>query len=310
MSNSIKKPDMSVEIAGVTLKNPIITASGTCGYGMEYLPYYSPADIGAITVKAVTLEKRAGNPPPRIAETPSGILNSIGLQNPGVEHFLQYELPELRKIDDTVIIANIAGKTEDEYCEVARRLQGSAVDMIEMNISCPNVKEGGAAFGTNRDTVERITSLVKKCTDKPLIVKLSPNVTSITEMAKAAEAGGADALSLINTLLGMRIDIKTKRPIMANNVGGLSGPAVFPVAVRMVWQVRGAVSLPIIGMGGVATPEMAAELMIAGADAVSIGTAMFTDPYAPVKIRDGLEKICTDKGLSSVRELTATVVPN
>ncbi len=303
------KPDMSVEIAGVRFKNPVVTASGTCGYGREYMPYYSPADIGAITVKAVTLEPRAGNRPPRIAETPGGILNSIGLQNPGVEYFIENEIPNLKGLGATVIV-NIAGRTVDEYCAVAERLDSQDIDMIEMNISCPNVKEGGVAFGTSAASVEAVTSAVRAATSKPLIVKLSPNVTDITEMARAAQAGGADALSLINTLLGMRIDINSRRPIMANNVGGLSGAAIFPVAVRMIWQVRNAVSLPIIGMGGVCDADMAIEMMMAGANAVAIGTAAFTDPYAPISVRDGIERFCIDKGIAKVTDLTGTVVPN
>lgn len=295
--------DMTVEIAGVRLRNPVITASGTCGYGKEYTPYYMPDKIGAITVKALTLEPREGNPTPRIAETPSGVLNAIGLQNPGVRYFIKNELPGLKKLN-AVVIANIAGATVEEYCAVAEILSETAVDMFEINISCPNVKEGGVAFGTDPRMVERITAQVKRFSSKPVIIKLSPNVTDITVTAKAAEAGGADALSLINTLIGMRFDLNKYRPLLANGTGGLSGPAIFPVALRMVWQTRAAVSLPIIGMGGIATADDAAEMMIAGADAVAVGTAAFINPRAPVEIAAGLEAFCEKKGHKCVRELS------
>lgn len=298
----MKTPDMSVKLAGVTLKNPVITASGTCGYGKEYLPFYSPDELGAITVKCVTLEGREGNPTPRIAETPAGMLNAIGLQNPGAAHFIEHELPWLKERGATVIV-NIAGNTIDEYVEVARLVDSADIDMIELNISCPNVKKGGIAFGVDPAAVESVTRAVKDAVRKPLIVKLSPNVADITETARAAEAGGADVLSLINTLLGMKIDIHARKPLLANGTGGLSGPAVLPVAVRMVWQVARAVKLPIIGMGGVHDTESALELLMAGADAVAVGTAMFTDPYAPIKIRDGLEQFCRENGYSSPAEL-------
>ena len=291
-------PDMSVNIAGVTLKNPVVTASGTCGYGEEYLPYYKPEELGAITVKCVTLEPRAGNPTPRVAETPSGMLNAIGLQNPGVEHFIARELPWLKARGATLIV-NVAGYTVEDYVAVASLIDASDADMIELNISCPNVKKGGIAFGVDPAAVENVTGAVKKAIKKPLIVKLSPNVSDITETARAAQSGGADALSLINTLLGMKIDIRTKRPLLANGTGGLSGPAIFPVAVRMVWQVRRAVSLPIIGMGGICDADSAVEMLMAGADAVAVGTAMFADPYAPVKIRDGIERFCSENGYNS-----------
>ncbi len=300
--------DLSVNFAGVTLKNPVVTVSGTCGFGAEYSPYYLPEQLGAIAVKGMTLAPRLGNPPPRIAETPSGILNSIGLQNPGVESFIENDLPDL-KADGATVIANISGSTIADYCRVAEILSETEVDFIEMNISCPNVKEGGVAFGTNAKTIHEITSEVKKHSTKPIIVKLSPNVTDITEMARAAEAGGANALSLINTLLGMRIDIKTKRPILHNNVGGLSGPAVFPVAVRMIWQVRNAVSLPILGMGGVASAEDAIEMLIAGADVIGVGTAMFPNPYLPLEIIDGIAKYMEENGIKNVADISATVKP-
>lgn len=291
-------PDMSVNIAGVRLKNPVVTASGTCGYGREYLKFYAPEELGAITVKCVTLEPREGNPPPRVAETPSGMLNAIGLQNPGVEYFIKRELPWLKSRGATVIV-NIAGNTVEEYVKVAEIVDSSDADMIELNISCPNVKKGGIAFGVDPAAVENVTRAVKSAIKKPLIVKLSPNVADITETARAAEAGGADALSLINTLIGMKIDIRTRRPLLANGTGGLSGPAVLPVAVRMVWQVSRAVKLPIIGMGGVHDTESALEMLMAGADAVAVGTAMFLDPYAPIKIRDGLERFCSENGYPS-----------
>ena len=302
----MKNVDLSINFAGVTLKNPIVTVSGTCGFGEEYAPYYKASELGAIAVKGMTLAPRLGNPPPRIAETPSGILNSIGLQNPGVDVFVDEELPRL-KAEGATVIANISGSTIADYCKVAEILSETDVDFIEMNISCPNVKEGGVAFGTNANTVFEITSEVKKHSKKPVIVKLSPNVTDITEMARAAEAGGANALSLINTLLGMRIDIKTKRPILHNNVGGLSGPAVFPVAVRMIWQVRRAVSLPLLGMGGVASAEDAIEMLIAGADAIGVGTAMFANPYLPIEIINGIAEYMYANGIKNVADISATV---
>ena len=304
----MKNIDLSVNFAGVTLKNPVVTVSGACGFGEEYAPYYKASELGAIACKGTTLAPRLGNPPPRIAETPAGILNSIGLQNPGLDVLIDEELPRLKK-EGATVIANISGSTIADYCKVAERLSDTDVDLIEMNISCPNVKEGGVAFGTNSKTVFEITSEVKKNSKKPIIVKLSPNVTDITEMARAAEAGGANALALINTLLGMRIDIKTKRPILHNNVGGLSGPAVFPVAVRMVWQVRNAVSLPILGMGGIASANDAIEMLIAGADAVGVGTAMFANPYLPLEIIDGIAKYMEENGIKNVSDISATVQP-
>lgn len=303
-----KTVDMSVVIAGVTLKNPVITASGTCGYGKEYSPYYMPNEIGAITVKALTYEPREGNPVKRIAETPSGILNAIGLQNPGVEYFIENELPRLKKLK-AVVIANLAGTTVEDYCAAAELLDNCDIDMVELNISCPNVKEGGIAFGVLAESAESITKAVRdKLTKKPLIVKLSPNVTDITEIAKAVESGGADAVSLINTLLGMRIDIRKRKPMLANITGGLSGPAVFPVAVRMVWQVKKAVNIPVIGMGGITTGDDAVEMMLAGADAVAVGTAAFCNPYAPLDIRDGIEHYCVENEIAKVTELTGGMI--
>jgi len=299
---------LAVNFAGIELKNPVVTVSGTCGFGREYEQWYRPSELGAIAVKGMTLAPRLGNPPPRIAETPSGILNSIGLQNPGVDVFMADELPRL-KAEGAVVIANIAGSTIADYCRVAEKLSDTNVDFIEMNISCPNVREGGVAFGTNPKTVNEITKAVKASTTKPLIVKLSPNVTDITETARAAEEGGADALSLINTLLGMRIDLKTRRPILHNNVGGLSGPAVLPVALRMVWQVRRTVKLPILGMGGISSVEDAIEMLIAGADVIGVGTAMFANPRLPLDIIEGLRKYLDENNLNSVTELTNTVNP-
>ncbi len=301
--------DLRVNVAGVEFKNPVIPASGAFGYGREYEQFYPLSKLGGISVKGTTLHERQGNPGPRIAETPSGMLNSVGLQNGGVEKFLNYELPNLAT-KDTRIIANIAGSTIEECAQLAGMLNGTAVDMIELNISCPNVKQGGAAFGTDCAVAGAVTSAVKKATDKPLMVKLSPNVTSITDIAKSVEANGADAVSLINTLLGMRIDIKTRRPILKNNVGGLSGPAVFPVAVRMVWQVANAVKIPVVGMGGISTYEDAVEMMMAGASAIQIGAAIFSNPYAPVEIVDGLNKWCDENGVKSISEIVGTVIPN
>ncbi|MBR6559186.1 MAG: dihydroorotate dehydrogenase [Clostridia bacterium] len=304
----IKELDLSVKIAGVEFKNPIVTASGTCGFGEEYKEFYHPSFLGAIAVKGLTPAPKAGNPPPRIAEVPSGMLNSIGLQNPGVDKFIEVELPRLKN-EGATVIANIAGSTVEDYCYMAERLDVTNVDMLEMNISCPNVKEGGVAFGTDPKMVEEITSAVRAKTTKPLIVKLSPNVTDITATARAAERAGADALSLINTLLGMKIDIKTRRPILHNNVGGMSGEAVFPIAVRMVWQVRNAVSLPIIGMGGIATADQAIEMMLAGADAIAVGACMFKNPSAPVEILEGIKKYMTDNGIEKVTQITGGVIP-
>ena len=299
---------LETQFCGVTFKNPIIPASGTYGYGREYESLYPLSTLGGISVKGTTLNRREGNPGPRVAETPSGMLNSVGLQNGGVEKFISYELPNLRK-SDIVVIANIAGASVEECAELAARVDETDVEMIELNISCPNVKQGGAAFGTDCAVSGAVTKAVRDATKKPLMVKLSPNVTSITDIAKSVEANGADAVSLINTLLGMRIDIKTGRPILKNNVGGLSGPAVFPVAVRMVWQVANAVNIPVMGMGGVATWEDAVEIMMAGASAVQVGAAIFADPYAPVKIIEGLEKYCIDNNLENISEIVGTVKP-
>ncbi|MBQ8883749.1 MAG: dihydroorotate dehydrogenase [Oscillospiraceae bacterium] len=300
--------DLRINFAGVDFKNPVIPASGAFGYGREYEELYPLSKLGGISVKGTTLKPRNGNPAPRIAETPAGMLNSVGLQNGGVEKFIEYELPHLKK-QDIVVVANIAGATMEECKELAAIVDKSDADMIELNISCPNVKQGGAAFGTSCDMAAGITNAVRSATTKPLLVKLSPNVTSITDIAKAVEAEGADAVSLINTLLGMRIDIKTRRPILKNNVGGLSGPAVFPVAVRMVWQVANAVKIPVCGMGGIATAEDAIEMMMAGAQTIQLGAAIFKNPFAPVEIIDGMNKWCDENGVKSLSEIIGTVKP-
>ena len=299
---------LAVKFAGVDFKNPVIPASGTFGYGKEYEEFFDLSKLGGISVKGTTEKLRTGNLPPRIAETPSGMLNSVGLQNPGVDHFIAHELPYLMG-KNTVIIANMAGSTADGYREVAEKLDRTNVPMIEVNISCPNVKAGGAAFGVSCEGAAQITKIFRAATKKPIMIKLSPNVTNIAEIAKAVEAEGADAVSLINTLLGMRIDIRTKRPILHNNVGGLSGPAVFPVAVRMVWQVANAVKIPVCGMGGISTWEDAVEMMMAGASTVQVGAALFNDPLAAVKIIDGLEKYVEDNHLNSINDIVGAVKP-
>lgn len=298
--------NLTVKIAGVEFKNPIIPASGAFGYGREFEHFYPLSKLGGIAVKGTTITKRPGNPAPRIAETPSGMLNSVGLQNPGIDHFIKIELPNL-KSKETVIIANIAGSTAEECVAIAEKLELTNIDMIELNISCPNVKKGGVAFGVSCEGAEGITAMVRKATTKPLIVKLSPNVTDIASIAKAVESAGADAVSLINTILGMKIDIRTRRPILKNNVGGLSGPAVFPVAVRMVWQVANAVQIPVIGMGGVTTWEDAVEMMLAGATAIQVGAALFSNPYAPIDIIEGLEKYLTNNKIDNISDIIGKV---
>ena len=304
----MSKVDLSVDLAGVKMKNPVVVASGTFGFGREYGQFYNLDELGGICCKGLTLHRREGNPPPRIAETPMGILNSVGLQNPGVDAFIAEELPELKK-HDLAIIANISGNTPEEYGVMCEKLSAAGVDMIEVNISCPNVKAGGLAYGTKPELAAEVTRMAKSHATVPVMVKLSPNVTDITEIARAVADAGADALSLINTLRGMRIDLNTRRPILKMNTGGLSGPAVLPVAVRMVWEVACAVDLPILGMGGVAKGEDAAQLMLAGASAVAVGTACFDDPYAPIKVRDGLAAIASAQGLDKVSDLTGGVRP-
>lgn len=298
--------DMRVNLCGVELKNPVITASGTFGYGMEYNEFYPVGRLGGIACKGTALHEWKGNPSPRIAETPAGMLNSVGLQNPGVDMFLSTYLPWL-KGQGVTVIANAAGHSVEEYCGVVERLSDSDVDLIELNISCPNVREGGVNFGTSCESVEHVTAEVRKHCKKPLMVKLTPNVTNIGDIAAAAESAGADALSLINTLTGMRIDIRTRRPILRNNTGGLSGPAVFPIAVRMVREVYKRVKVPVVGMGGISSWEDAVEMMLAGAAAVQVGTANFHDPFAALKILEGLEAYAAAEGLASITELTGGV---
>lgn len=295
--------DMSVEIGSLKLKNPVMPASGCFAFGKEFAEFYDLSVLGAITVKATTVEPRLGNPTPRVAETPGGMLNAIGLQNPGVEKVIREELPHLRDYDIPVIV-NVAGTTVEDYVEVTRRLMDSQdVDAIEVNISCPNVKCGGIQFGTDPVQAAHVTSEIKKVSKVPVIVKLSPNVTDIVAMAKAVEDAGADAISMINTLVGMSIDLNKRRPLIANGVGGLSGPAVKPVAVRMTYQVAQAINIPIIGMGGIMDGEDAIEFIMAGASAVAIGTANFINPYACPEIIDGIRTYCANNGIERVRDL-------
>ncbi|MDR0445798.1 MAG: dihydroorotate dehydrogenase [Oscillospiraceae bacterium] len=301
--------DTRVVFAGVTFNNPVVAASGTFGFGREYSEYYDLSELGGICTKGLTLAPRLGNPPPRIAETPMGMLNSVGLQNPGVEEFIRYELPFMRRFD-TRVIANIAGESAAEYAAMAERLSDAGVDMIEVNVSCPNVKNGGLQFGVSAAAVAEVTREVRRRANVPVMVKLSPNVTDITEMARAAESEGADAVSLINTLLGMRIDIKTRRPVLANNTGGLSGAAVLPVALRMIWQTRQAVRIPILGMGGITTGADAVEALLAGASLVGVGTASFSYPEAALSIRDGIAEYMNQNKIGSVSELTGSVILN
>ncbi|MFG6332297.1 MAG: dihydroorotate dehydrogenase [Lachnospiraceae bacterium] len=295
-----------VTLAGVELKNPVMSASGTFGSGGEYSEFYDLGALGAVVTKGVASVPWPGNPLPRIAETASGMLNAIGLQNPGVEVFVKRDLPFLRQFD-TRIIVNVCGKTVEEYCEVAERLSEEAVDLLEINVSCPNVKEGGIAFGQDPKALEAITREVKKHARQPIIMKLSPNVTDITEMARAAECGGADVLSLINTITGMKIDIHRRTFAIANRTGGMSGPAVKPVAVRMVYQTAQAVRLPIIGMGGICSGEDAVEFLLAGATAVSVGTANFANPFAAKETAEGIERYMERYQVEDVRELIGAV---
>ena len=301
--------NLSVNICGVELKNPVIAASGTFGFGREFNELYDIGQLGGISTKGLTMELRAGNPVPRIAESRGVILNAVGLQNPGVEHFLEKDLDWL-KSTGTCVIANVAGKTLDDYFAICDKLDGK-VDMIELNISCPNVKSGGMAFGIKPQSVEEVTRVSKSALKKtPLIVKLSPNVESIATNARAAENGGADCVSLINTLTGMAIDIERRKPIIANNTGGVSGAGVKPIAVRMVYEASKAVKIPVIGMGGITCAEDAIEFLMAGAHAVQVGTANFTDPFAMPKIIKGLNDWCDQHGVESVRSLTGTLQLN
>ena len=295
-----------VNLAGVLLKNPIMTASGTFGSGQEYSEFVDLNKLGAVVTKGVANVPWPGNPTPRVAEVYGGMLNAIVLQNPGIDVFVQRDIPFLTHYD-TRIIVNVCGKTASDYIEVVERLAEQPVDMLEINISCPNVKEGGIAFGQNAASVEEITKEVKKYARQPVIMKLSPNVTDITEMAKAAEAGGADVISLINTLTGMKIDVNRRKFALANRTGGMSGPAVHPIAVRMVYQAAQAVNIPIIGMGGVQSTEDALELILAGATAVSVGTANFTNPTATIDIINGIQDYMENNGVEDINELIGAV---
>ena len=301
--------DLSVNFAGVSFKNPVVAASGTFGFGREYSEYYDISLLGGICVKGLTLKPKLGNKPPRIAETPMGMLNAVGFQNPGVEAFIEDELPFLRQ-HNAVVIANITGDTADEFGELAGRLSDAMVDIIEVNVSCPNIKSGGIQFGTSPDAAALVTDAVKRRSRVPVMVKLSPNVTDISEIARAVEAAGADAISLINTLLGMRIDTLTRKPVLSNNTGGLSGPAVFPVAVRMIWQVYNAVKIPVLGMGGVMCGDNAIEMMFAGAGLVGVGTASITEPTAPLRIIKEIKEYLTKRELNTASELTGKVILN
>lgn len=294
--------NLAVNVGGLTMKNPVTTASGTFAAGMEYSDFVDVSALGAVTTKGVSLNGWEGNASPRIAEVPSGMLNSIGLQNPGVAHLKSEELPWLREQGATTIV-NVSGHSFDEYVQVIEALEDAPVDAYEVNISCPNVDAGGMTLGTHVPSVEKVVSLCREATSRPLIVKLTPNVTDITEIARAAEASGADAISLINTLLGMAIDVKRRRPVLARVVGGFSGPAVKPVALRMVWQCSKAVSVPILGMGGVTTGTDAVEFMLAGATAVAVGTANFMNPQATVDVIDGIIDYCEEQGVNDVNDL-------
>ncbi|MFA9378928.1 MAG: dihydroorotate dehydrogenase [Lachnotalea sp.] len=298
--------NMKVNLAGVILNNSVMTASGTFGSGEEYSEFVDLNRLGAVVTKGVSNVPWTGNATPRIAETYGGMLNAIGLQNPGMNMFIERDIPFLKKYD-TKIIVNVCGKTTQDYCEVVERLANEPVDMLEINISCPNVKEGGIAFGQNACSVETITKEIKKYAKQPIIMKLSPNVTDITETAKAAEAGGADVISLINTLTGMKIDINKRCFALANKTGGLSGPAIKPVAVRMVYQVAQSVKLPIIGMGGIATAEDAIEFILAGASAISVGTANFVNPVATLEVIEGIENYMNQYNINDINELIGAV---
>lgn len=298
--------NMSVNIAGVEWKNPVTVASGTFGSGAEFSEFVDLNRLGAVTTKGVANIPWVGNPTPRVAETYGGMMNAVGLQNPGIDLFCERDIPFLKKYD-TKIIVNVCGRSTEDYCEVVERLAEEDVDMLEINISCPNVKEGGIAFGQNPKAAEEITKAVKKYAKQPVIMKLSPNVTDITEMAKAVEAGGADAVSLINTLTGMKIDINRRQFVIANKTGGVSGPAIHPIAVRMVYQVANAIQLPIIGMGGIASAEDAIEMILAGASAVSVGTANFYHPAVTMEIVDGIEAYMKKYGFENVSDMVGIV---
>ena len=298
----MNKPDLSVSVCGVPFQNPVIAASGCFGFGQEMAEYVDLNALGGISIKGLTPKPRLGNPAPRIAETPSGMLNSVGLQNPGIDAFLEVELPRLAKLNCR-IVANVAGSSVEDYAYMTEKLANQPVDMVELNISCPNVKEGGVAFGVYPDKVYEVVSAAKAHCTQPLVVKLTPNTADITATALAAEKAGADAISLINTLTGMAVDFRARRPILANVTGGLSGPAVKPVALRMVYQVAQAVNVPVIGMGGIDSGLDALEFMLCGASAVQVGMANLYDPYACVRIAEEMEQILAEEGLSSVQEI-------
>ena len=298
-----------INFAGIEMKNPVTVASGTFGYGREYSEFFDLGKLGAIITKGTSLKPKSGNKPPRICETASGMLNSIGLQNPGVEYFMQNDLPNLRKYD-TKIIVNACGSSIEEYVELCKILDKADIDGVELNLSCPNVKEGCMAFGNTYEGVKKVTQEVRKVLSKPLIVKLTPNVTNIAEIAKGVEDGGADAVSLINTLLGMKIDIYSRRPVLANNTGGLSGPAIKPVAVRMVYQVSQAVNIPIMGLGGITNAEDAIEFMLAGATTISIGAANFIDPYTSMKTIEGIENYMKRFNIENICDIIGKVEMN
>ena len=298
--------NLSVDIAGVTMKNPVTTGSGTFGSGEEFSEFVDLSKLGAVTTKGVANVPWPGNSVPRVAEVYGGMLNAIGLQNPGIDVFVERDIPYLKKAGATIIV-NVCGKSEKDYLEVVERLADQPVDLLEINVSCPNVKEGGIAFGQNPNAAEEITKAVKKYAKQPIIMKLSPNVTSISEMAKAVEAGGADAVSLINTLTGMKIDVNKKAFVLANKTGGVSGPAIHPIAVRMVYEAANVVSVPVIGMGGIASAEDAIEMILAGASAVSVGTANFFDPAVTMKIVDGIESYMKQHGFESVADMVGIV---
>lgn len=299
-------PDMEVEIAGVKWKNPVTVASGTFGSGMEYGEFIDLNRLGAITSKGVAIEPWEGNGTPRVAETPSGMLNAIGLQNPGMEVFRNRDIPFMKKYD-TVVVVNVVGKSTEEYIQAVEALGDTDVDMLEINISCPNVKEGGIAFGTDKNVAAALTKEIKAHAKQPVIMKLSPNVTSITEMAKAVEDAGADAISLINTVTGMKIDVERQSIFLANKTGGLSGPAIRPIAVRMVYEASHSVKIPVIGMGGITGAEDALEFILAGATAVSVGTASFNNPYTAIEVIDGIRDYMVRKNINSIKDIIGIV---
>jgi dihydroorotate dehydrogenase (NAD+) catalytic subunit len=301
------KPDLSVELGPLKLKNPVLAASGTFGYGLEFLPFLDLGELGGFVTKGLSPRPREGNPPPRITETPSGMLNSIGLQNVGVDAFIRDKLPELRAYD-TAVIANVFGESEAEYVEVCEKLEaGGGVAAIELNVSCPNVERGGMIFGNDPGALAAVTAACRKATGLPLIVKLSPNVTDIRETARAAEQGGADILSLVNTFVGMAIDVEQRRPVLTKISGGLSGPAIRPLAVWLTWLAAGAVRIPVMGMGGIVEARDALEFFLAGASAVQVGTANFVHPDAAIRVRRGLESYLAEHGIATIRELVGAL---